>query len=80
MGSILSVQQKKFAEEVDKIIKKGKSNHIEAIIEICEKYGIDPSSVGKIIPKAMKERIRAEGQEMNLLPKDKKEKKLPFKS
>lgn len=78
MGSILSIQ-KRFSEEVEKIVEKGKSSYIEAVIEVCEKHGIDPSSVGKFLPKSMKERLRVEGQDLNLIPKDKKQSRLPFK-
>lgn len=78
MGSILNLQ-KKFAEEVENIVSKGKITYIDAVITVCEKHGIDPSSVSKLLPKAMKERIRVEGQDLNLIPKDKKQKRLPFK-
>lgn len=78
MGSILSIQ-KRFSDEVEKIVEKGKSSYIEAVIEVCEKHGIDPSSVGKFLPKSMKERLRVEGQDLNLIPRDKKQKRLPFK-
>jgi len=78
MGSILSLQ-KRFSEEVEKMVSKGNTTYIEAVIDVCEKHGIDPSSVAKFLPKAMKERLRLEGQDLNLIPKDKKQKRLPFK-
>ena len=78
MGSILSLQ-KRFADEVEKIVGRGKSSYLDAVIEVCEKHGIDPSSVAKFLPKSMKERLRVEGQDLNLIPKDKKQKRLPFK-
>lgn len=78
MGSILSLQ-KRFSEEVEKMVSKGNTTYIEAVIDVCEKHGIDPSSVAKFLPKAMKERLRLEGQDLNLIPRDKKQKRLPFK-
>lgn len=78
MGSIINLQ-KRFAEEVEKIVERGKSSYIEAVIEVCDKNGIDPSSVAKFVPKNMKERIKMEGQDLNLIPKDRKQKRLPFK-
>ncbi len=66
MGSILNLQ-KRFAEEVEGIVSKGKSSYIEAVIDVCEKHGIEPSSVAKFLPKNMK------------IPKDRKQKRLPFK-
>lgn len=78
MGSILNLQ-KRFAEEVEGIVSKGKSSYIEAVIDVCEKHGIDPSSVAKFLPKNMKERLKVEGQDLNLIPKDRKQKRLPFK-
>ena len=44
MGSILNLQ-KRFSEEVEKIVQKGRLSYIEAVIEVCDKNGIDPSSV-----------------------------------
>jgi len=78
MGSILNLQ-KRFSEEVEKIVQKGRLSYIEAVIEVCDKNGIDPSSVAKFVPKNMKDRIKLEGQDLNLIPKDKKQKRLPFK-
>jgi hypothetical protein len=78
MGSILNLQ-KRFAEEVEVIVGKGKSSYIEAVIDVCEKHGIEPSSVAKFLPKSMKERLKVEGQDLNLIPKDRKQKRLPFK-
>jgi hypothetical protein len=78
MGSILNLQ-KRFAEEVEGIVSKGKSSYIEAVIDVCEKHGIEPSSVAKFLPKNMKERLKVEGQDLNLIPKDRKQKRLPFK-
>lgn len=78
MGSILSLQ-KKFADEVEKLVSKGNTTYIHAVIDVCEKHGIDPSSVGRFLPKAMKERLKVEGQDLNILPKDRKQKRLPFK-
>jgi hypothetical protein len=78
MGSILNLQ-KRFAEEVEVIVGKGKSSYIEAVIDVCEKHGIEPSSVAKFLPKNMKERLKVEGQDLNLIPKDRKQKRLPFK-
>jgi len=78
MGSILNLQ-KRFSDEVERIVSRGNTTYIEAVIDVCEKHGIDPSSVGKFLPKAMKERLKMEGQDLNLIPKDKKQKRLPFK-
>jgi len=78
MGSILELQ-KRFAEEVEKIAKKKDVSYIDAVIEVCEKFGVDPASVGKLIPKNMKAKLKVEGQDLNLIPKDKKQKRLPFK-
>jgi hypothetical protein len=39
------------------------------VIAVCERYGIEPQVAAKFLNKPIIEKIRAEGQNLNLLPK-----------
>jgi hypothetical protein len=67
MGSILKIEET-FAREVEAICLKHKdASVIDAIIELCEKHGIEPDSVAKLVSKPIKERLKAEFEQRNML-------------
>ena len=72
MGSIVNITQD-FSKEVEEFVKSQKeTSYIDAVIFICEKYGVEPDTVSKIVSKPIKERLKVEGQKLNLLKKDSK--------
>ena len=59
---------KKFAEEIEKIVLENKGmKYMDAIIFFCEKNNVDVESVPKLVSKPLKEKLRAEAMELNLL-------------
>ena len=44
-------------------------SYIDAVIAVCEKFGIEPQVAAKFLTKPIIEKIKTEGQELNLLPK-----------
>lgn len=68
MGSIISLKAAgvDFSKEVEDKVKKDKITFIEAILECCEKHGIEPESSAKLLSKPIKERIEMEAIEFNL--------------
>lgn len=72
MGSIVNITQD-FSKEVEEFVKFQKeTSYIDAVIFVCEKYGVEPDTVSKIVSKPIKERLKVEGQRLNLLKKDSK--------
>ena len=67
----------KFAEDIESIVLKTDMNYIDAIVEYCAKNNIELDSVGKLISKPLKEKIRCDAQELNFLKKTSKG-KLPL--
>ncbi len=59
----------------DLILKERFDNYIDAVLFICEDNGIEPFMAARMLSKPIKEKIRKEGKEINLLPKSAK---LPF--
>lgn len=59
----------KFCNEVMKYVEKNKESYIDSVIVISEKFGFGPEFGAKLLSKPIIEKIRIEGQEINLLPK-----------
>ena len=59
---------RKFVEEIESIALENKDmKYIDAIVLFCEKNNIDVESVPKLISKPLKEKIKGEAMELNLL-------------
>jgi hypothetical protein len=64
----LLVTQKKFLDSLEKHMSKHKNGYIDSILAVCEEMGIDPEQAAKYLSKPIIEKIRAEGESINLLP------------
>lgn len=72
MGSILNLQAD-FCRQVEELYTARKdTTYMEVIIDLCERHGIEPESVAKLLNKPLKERIKVEGQRANILKKGSK--------
>ena len=58
--------------EIEKIAFNKNCTHLDAISIYCEKMGIEPISVAKLITKSLKEKIEANARDLNYLPKSAK--------
>lgn len=57
-----------FSEEIEKITKENKDmKYMDAIVFFCEKNNIDIESIPKLISKPLKEKLKCEAIELNLL-------------
>jgi len=59
----------KFCSEVLKNIRLNDGSYIDAVIAVSEQYGFGPEMGAKLLSKPIIEKIRMEGEEINLLPK-----------
>lgn len=55
--------------KAESLVKNENMDYSEAIIHICEEYRVDPEDIAKLIVGSLKEKLRAEAQRKNLLPK-----------
>ena len=60
---------KEFVIIIEKIKRDKKVSYIDAIVDYCDKHGIDTATVGKLISKPLKEKIEDEARNLNLLQK-----------
>jgi len=59
---------RKFAEEIEAIAHENKGmKYIDAIVHFCEQNNIDVESIPKLISKPLKEKLKCEAMELNLL-------------
>ena len=63
------VSKEKFAEEIEALVLRTKMNYIDAIVEYCEVNNIEVDTVGKMISKPLKEKIKCDAMELNFLKK-----------
>jgi len=69
-------QKNKFSQEVESFIKNNGGTYIDAVVSLCELYEIEPPLIAKSLSKPLIEKIKMEGQDLNLLPRPKN--KLPI--
>ena len=65
----MEVSNSRFPKEVETHVTKYGVSYIDAVIAVCERFGIEPQVAAKFLNKPIIEKIRAEGQNLNLLPK-----------
>lgn len=64
---------RKFTREVLKHYQKyHHSTYVNSVLAIAEKWNIAPEAVKTIIEPSLKERLKKEGIELNILPKEPK--------
>ena len=59
---------KRFTEAIENIAVENKGmSYVDAIVHFCEKNNLDVESVPKLITKPLKEKLKCEAMELNLL-------------
>lgn len=65
----MDINNIRFPKEVEAHVNKYGVSYIDSVIAVCERFGIEPQVAAKFLSKPIIEKIRAEGQDLNLLPK-----------
>ena len=63
------ITPKKFALIVDELVRTKHLTHMEAIIYYCEQNVIEPDTITKWIDRSLKEKLQADAEALNYLPK-----------
>ena len=63
------VSKERFTEEIEKFVLETKMNYIDAIVEYCDRKGIELETAGKLVTKPLKEKIKYEAQQLNFMKK-----------
>ena len=57
-----------FTEEIERIVLENKGmKYVDAIVFFCEKNNVEVESVPKLVSKPLKEKLKCEAMELNLL-------------
>jgi len=65
-----------FCKMVERLVIDGSyDSYIDAVLHVCEENKMEPFMAARLISDPIKEKIKLEGQEINLLPA---EAQLPF--
>ena len=60
---------KTFSLNIEHIAKDKEISHMDAVLDYCFVNNIEPDTVGRLITKALKEKIEANARELNYLEK-----------
>jgi len=68
----MDINNIRFPKEVENHVRKHGVSYIDGVLAVCERFGIEPQVAAKFLSRPIIEKIKAEGQELNLLPKKSK--------
>ena len=66
------ISKEKFAEDIEGLVLKTKMNYIDAIVQYCEDHEIELETVGKLVSKPLKEKIKCLATDLNYMKKTSK--------
>ena len=58
---------KEFSLKIENIVKEKSISHMDAVLWYCKENGIDEGTVSNLISKSLKEKIKAEAINANML-------------
>jgi hypothetical protein len=64
---VLSKQE--FAMQIERRVQRKEMGYLEAIIDYCDDHGFEADDIYKLVVGSLKEKLEAEAQRNNLLPK-----------
>jgi len=71
------MNSKEFSLKIEEIVREKRISYMDAVVWYCDNNDIDTSTVGPMINKSLKEKIKIEAQERNMV-KFPKSGKLPL--
>lgn len=69
MPSPLTVTANDFSTRVEHLVIETHCSYMEAVLDICDEYDIEPDAAKPLLTKPIVERLQTEAIRMNLLPK-----------
>ena len=59
----------KFSLLIEEMVLTKNMSYIDACLEYCKEKEIEPNSIGRLVNKALKQKIQMEAEELHFLPK-----------
>ena len=57
------------ASKTEELVRNDNLTYLEAIIQICDELDVDPEDIAKMVTGSLKDKLEAEAQRANILPK-----------
>ena len=67
--SVEFMTKAKFSKLVEAVVRQDRLSHMEAILHLCEKYGIEPEDCKKYVSNVIKDKLEAEAMNLHFIPK-----------
>jgi len=67
--SVEFMTKAKFSKLVEGVVRQDRLSHMEAILHLCEKYGIEPQDCKKYVSNVIKDKLEAEAMNLHYIPK-----------
>jgi len=61
------MNSKEFSQKIERLTKEKRCSLMDAILEFCKENDLDPGTVGSMVSKSLKEKIKADAIELKLL-------------
>ena len=61
------MNSKEFSLKIEQVSKQKRCSYMDAILEFCKDNDLDPATVGSMVSKSLKEKIKAEAVNLKLL-------------
>jgi predicted PP-loop superfamily ATPase len=58
---------KNLPKEIEEVVASGGGNYIDAVVYVCEKYGLEVEGMKLMLPKNIKEKIEKDASDLNML-------------
>jgi hypothetical protein len=72
MGAAFKLDPVTFNKHIEDYVFKKKLSYVEAVLESCTDFNVEPDSISNILSAPIKERLEVEGQELNIIPRKNK--------
>jgi len=59
---------KKFALEIEQMVKNNDLSYMDAILEFCLQRSIEPETIAKLVNKQLKDKLEVEATALHFLP------------
>jgi len=63
------MNSKKFGLIIEGIVKEKRIGYMDAVLKYCEDNDIDTATIGPLVNKSLKEKIKIEAENLNLVEK-----------
>lgn len=60
---------KKFSISIEKTVQESGISYMDALLDYCDKYQLEPEMIKPLITKSLKEKVEVDARNLNYLPR-----------